>query len=915
QFTLQHILCWGTMCRVSHLLVLVCVCQYVSQRRGLSFSLSHCQVHGSLWDKTDLKVLCYRMQLVSVPGYIPNNTQDLDLSENRIVSLQGASFQHLQRLQTLNVSKNQIQEVSPGALSSLRNLTLLNLAFNRFSQLSQDTFSGLTSLKILLLHHNYISFIQPTAFLSLTQLQVLNLTSNRLGSLRSAAAALNLPSLEDLHLANNSLANFSTQDIPAVSRTLKMLDVSRNPLSLVNITNGVLSHLRFLNLSFAGTNQTFILQVGEEMFLDGIEGLALGGVLLPLPGILAFLRNLKAVSLKEIQLSYLGLTETHPLVPQICHLLQSLKILDLRRNGFVTLNESFCLNLEMLDLRFNRIAHINSNAFSSLNKLKKLLLSGNKLTTVTPRSFTGLSRLVWLDLGGNSLLEIKNFSESLKNLEILDLQSNKLNSITKNTFINLMSLGELVLGDNQISKLQEGSFQGLSNLTVLSLGSNRLTAGTLRDHVFSGLDSLKVLNLFKNFLSYPSSARLDTPPFRSLKSLQYLHINSQNHNGFQNFPSNFLEGLTSLKEIHCGNIVVSFFDPETFRHVPQLTLLDLSNNPLYSISPGLFQSLPALQELHLKKVNVQNLDFLLKGNLTKLKLLRAVSNSIDIVNQSHIEAMPSLTYLDLRENALFCSCKNSWFQNWSLFDQMTQVIYFDEYTCAYPPNLKGNKLINFDSNSCSADVGFVLYICSFIGIIMTVLCSFVYQFWRWQIVYTYYLFLAFIYEKHKRYNNQTHLYDAFVSYNTHDEQWVLNELLPNLERNNKWKLCLHHRDFEPGKPIIDNIVDSIYKSRKTICVISRHYLESEWCSKEIQVASFKLFDEHNDVLVLVFLEDLPANCLSPYHRMRKLVKKKTYLQWPQHQEEMDLFWHRLGVALKTKFQNVAEWESNGDDWY
>ena len=40
----------------------------------------------------------------------------------------------------------------------------------------------------------------------------------------------------------------------------------------------------------------------------------------------------------------------------------------------------------------------------------------------------------------------------------------------------------------------------------------------------------------------------------------------------------------------------------------------------------------------------------------------------------------------------------------------------------------------------------------------------------------------------------------------------------------------------PGKPIIENISDAIYGSRKTICVISHHYLESEWCSREIQMA-------------------------------------------------------------------------------
>ncbi|KAJ0059830.1 hypothetical protein NL108_013665, partial [Boleophthalmus pectinirostris] len=38
------------------------------------------------------------------------------------------------------------------------------------------------------------------------------------------------------------------------------------------------------------------------------------------------------------------------------------------------------------------------------------------------------------------------------------------------------------------------------------------------------------------------------------------------------------------------------------------------------------------------------------------------------------------------------------------------------------------------------------------------------------------------------------------------------------------------------RPIVENITDAIYGSRKTLCVISRRYLQSEWCSKEMQVA-------------------------------------------------------------------------------
>ncbi|XP_039676812.1 toll-like receptor 13 [Perca fluviatilis] len=101
------------------------------------------------------------------------------------------------------------------------------------------------------------------------------------------------------------------------------------------------------------------------------------------------------------------------------------------------------------------------------------------------------------------------------------------------------------------------------------------------------------------------------------------------------------------------------------------------------------------------------------------------------------------------------------------------------------------------------------------------------------------------------------------------------------------------------KPIVENITDAIYGSRKTICVITRRYLQSEWCSREIQMASFRLFDEQKDVLILLFLEEIPAHQLSPYYRMRKLVKKRTYLSWPQAGHHTGLFWQNVGRALET----------------
>lgn len=142
------------------------------------------------------------------------------------------------------------------------------------------------------------------------------------------------------------------------------------------------------------------------------------------------------------------------------------------------------------------------------------------------------------------------------------------------------------------------------------------------------------------------------------------------------------------------------------------------------------------------------------------------------------------------------------------------------------------------------------------------------------------------------------IFDEVIA-RTKDEFWVVSELLPNLEQKGPpfLKLCLHNRDFEVGKDIVDNIVDSIYSSRKTICVITHHYLRSEWCSLEMRMVTYRLLAESQDRLILVFLERICTHEISVYHRLAKVIKKKTYIEWPERENEQVLFWERLKLAV------------------
>jgi len=70
-------------------------------------------------------------------------------------------------------------------------------------------------------------------------------------------------------------------------------------------------------------------------------------------------------------------------------------------------------------------------------------------------------------------------------------------------------------------------------------------------------------------------------------------------------------------------------------------------------------------------------------------------------------------------------------------------------------------------------------------------------------------------------------YDVFISYSHRDEVWVVSMLLPRLE-NAGLKVCIDFRDFEPGKPALLNMQDSIKTSRKTLLVLTPSWIKSEW---------------------------------------------------------------------------------------
>ncbi|XP_040921905.1 toll-like receptor 13 [Toxotes jaculatrix] len=903
------------------------------------FALKSCRISFDI-------ALCDKSNLTAVPRDIPSTVKGFDLSANKISRVHVTDFTNLPVLTKLDLNRNYISQIDNGAFASLVSLKKLNLNNNKLVQLGENLFDGLTNLTELRMIGNRIKAVASTSFKALTSLKFLDISHNKLHHMTTVHSILqHLPHLRELYIKNNNLTTFQSWELTNRSLQLQYLDLSQNPITTFTVTANVFPNLTWFNIGGSSSKKQMKWDVRDNTSFSRVSSLDIGGLQMAFSDMKTLLETVNS-SLTSLRMN--AMKHNLPVLINTSCTIPTMSTLYLRRNKLTSVSSDLfklCINVTELDLTENRIQNNHRDAFRSLQSLRILSLRHNRLSSV-PRN---LPTLVELDLSSNKINKLKcddfanqtklrqlslyqnsisalsdcvfkdlirlqvlklqtnhmsnlngAFKKYLPNLRELLLNQNELNVITYGEFQGLQSLQNLSLMQNQISKLEDGCFIGLTNLINLLLQNNHITEKSLNSSIFSDLMNLRRLDLRENHIKYISSSALANAPFSQLSRLETLAIPLQHSKGKFQLPRNFLQGLTNLLVFNIRNIQLLSLHEDMFKYTPQLQTLDISSNEIRDLSPGLFSPIQNLKSLYISRTSLRSLDFLRFANLTKLEFLQAKKNQYSVIGEEITNSLPALVYVDLQGNSFTCDCDNAPFLQWAKNNNQTQVFDAYNFECNYPVNFKGMKLFDLNIRFCTVDTEFICFASTACTILVFMVVSFTYHFLRWQLVYAYYLFLALLFDTKHKNKQAPNQYDAFISYNTHDEPWVIEELLPKLEGEQGWKLCLHHRDFQPGKPIIDNITDAIYGSRKTICVISHRYLESEWCSREIQVASFRLFDERKDVLILVFLEEIPTTQLSPYHRMRKVMKKRTYLSWPRVGEHREVFWEKLCQALKSK---------------
>ena len=150
-------------------------------------------------------------------------------------------------------------------------------------------------------------------------------------------------------------------------------------------------------------------------------------------------------------------------------------------------------------------------------------------------------------------------------------------------------------------------------------------------------------------------------------------------------------------------------------------------------------------------------------------------------------------------------------------------------------------------------------------------------------------------------------YDAFVSYSEQDADWVEHFLVPELEEDSSSQdaplsLCLHKRDFLPGKWIVDNILIAMENSRRTVFVLSGHFVRSDWCRYELEFSHLRMFQgDQDEAAILVLLEPLGEKDVPRrFCRLRRMMSSRTFLQWPRDEQGREEFWSSLRAAVRGR---------------
>ncbi|XP_066173777.1 toll-like receptor 2 type-1 [Sylvia atricapilla] len=729
-------------------------------------------------------------------------------------------------------------------------ITLLNLAHNRIKRIQSQDLQQAVNLRALLLQSNQISSIDEDSFQSLAKLELLDLSNNSLAHL-SPLWFRHLFSLQHLHLQGNSYRDLG-QSSPFSSL---------GNLSSLHLGNPRFSVIRQGN--FEG------IELLHKLWIDGsnLSQYEQGS-----------LKSIKAINHMIINIRSINIFSE--IVRDCLHSVTWLEVTEIK---LPVLKKSLVQN-STSPFRIQKLTF--KEAFFTDQSLSRALVLLKEITSLKVLEAINCvleGQGIWnteeITRSGQSFVEtitikkvlIQNFHLFI-DLEGMESQITNLKRLTitsSNVFMVPCKLARYFL-----------------SLLYLDFHDNLLVNNRLDETICEGSwPSLQTLNLSQNSLKSLEKTANYTSRLPTLNNLDI------SQNNFGEIP----DACTWPKHLKYLNLSSTQI-PKVTKCIPlSLEVLDVSGNNLQEF--GL--QLSNLKELYLTRNQLKTLPG--AAPLPNLVALSVRRNKLNSFSKEEFESFRRMELLDASDNHFICSCEFlSFIQHEARLAQVL-VGWPDKYVCDSPLAVRGAQVgaVHLSLMECHRSL-MVSLICVLMFLVILLLVAVGY---KYHVVWYLRMTWAWLQAKRKpkRAPPKDVTYDAFVSYSENDSEWVENTMVRELEQAcPPFRLCLHKRDFVPGKWIVDNIIDSIEKSRKTLFVLSEHFVQSEWCKYELDFSHFRLFDENNDAAILVLLEPIQSQAIPKrFCKLRKIMNTKTYLEWPAGEEQQQMFWENLKRALKS----------------
>ena len=483
--------------------------------------------------------------------YTLSNLKLLDMSCNKITTLNGSQLKSLCSLVELDLSKNHLLTL-PEEIQYLTYIEVLNLSTNKLVTLPQGMRS-LYRMKKLYLDNNSISTLNEDIFVNMPSLEELYIFKNRIQTLNAynnASSSLldNLVNLKFLDAHCNALTSFT---LYAPLHKLDSLLLSYNHIKDINGLNNCinLSNLDINNNKMSYLPQdilqlnklhTLNIQNNDINELPNTLGLMTNLVRLNIEGnpLKRLVTKMKSANTEQIK-SYLKSRITE-------HELQSTPLkhkdyYDITTNTNSSVNDGVniisCIMNANLNLSKQKLTDIpvdNIMNYIQKNTLDKIDLSDNAITNIYPieHILPLIQSLKELNLSNNNINMFPICILSLPNLSVLNVSKNKLSSFPYEQFtssnINMLNsnLSYIDLSFNVFKVIPDviGLF---SNLSSLIFANNQLER----------IDNLQKMKLNKVDTINFANNKIEIIPHKLYRNIPNVKVFVMENNNLKDIPS------------------------------------------------------------------------------------------------------------------------------------------------------------------------------------------------------------------------------------------------------------------------------------------------------------------------------------------------------------------------------------------